>query len=91
MALRTPWWLPEDGRPTTRGWVSANGELLKAQKLSKKDVEDWNDRNGKKKPVVQQEQVEDQPQTLLEAPYKESALDEGIRRYFYASQYSNEE
>ncbi len=58
MALVRPKWCG-NAHPTTRGWVSPNGELLKKQKISEADIAEW---HGHSKPA---------PQTLHEAPVVE--------------------
>lgn len=33
---------PKNAVPTLRGWVSPKGELLKAQKISQAEIDEWN-------------------------------------------------
>ena len=40
--IKAPNWC-KDAEPTVKGWVSPKGELLKAQKFTKKQVSEWHD------------------------------------------------
>jgi len=53
---------PKGATPTTRGWVSAKGELLKSQRISEDQIAEW---NGKMNP---------KPQVLREAPVTEEEV-----------------
>lgn len=33
---------PKNSIPTLRGWVAPNGELLKCQKISQEEIDEWN-------------------------------------------------
>jgi hypothetical protein len=39
---------PKGAIPTLKGWVSPKGELLKAQKMTQEQIDEW---NGKGKPA----------------------------------------
>lgn len=60
---------PKGAHPTTRGWVSAKGELLKSQRISETQIAEWNEEmNPTPKP---------KPQVLREAPVtSEEAIEE---------------
>ena len=53
---------PKGAHPTTRGWESAKGELLKSQKISEDQIAEWNDEMNPK------------PQVLREAPVTEEEV-----------------
>lgn len=53
---------PKGAHPTTRGWESAKGELLKSQKISEDQIAEW---NGEMNP---------KPQVLREAPVTEEEV-----------------
>lgn len=59
MALVRPKWA-KDAHPTRNGWVSSTGELLKKQKITQAQIDEWY--GVESKPVVQ---------TLHEAPVVE--------------------
>lgn len=48
---------PKGSSPTHRGWVSAKGELLKAQKIGKAAITEWHMLNGSG--AATEEQVQD--------------------------------
>lgn len=53
--IKAPNWC-KDAEPTVKGWVSPKGELLKAQKFTKKQVSEWHDALkgvGKKQDVAE--------------------------------------
>jgi len=50
---------PKGSTPTHRGWVSAKGELLKAQKIGKAAVTEWFMANTSVPQAATQEQVQD--------------------------------
>jgi len=53
---------PKGAHPTTRGWESAKGELLKSQKISEDQIAEWNNEMNPK------------PQVLREAPVTEEEV-----------------
>lgn len=77
---------PKNAQPTLRGWVNAKGELLKAQKFSQEQLDEY---NGVGKEVVKaaapvqtkkakkvEEQVKTVPTMLNEAPPNNKSLEE---------------
>lgn len=71
---------------TTRGWVSPKGELLKAQKMSKVEVDAHNGVKSTPAPktapkvdisaVMEEAEMENNTQQLNEAPMNNTSLDE---------------
>ena len=63
---------PKGATPTTRGWVSAKGELLKSQKISEDQIAEWNDEMNPKpqvlreSPVTEEEVIEEHMEDPLE-------------------------
>lgn len=53
---------PKGAHPTTRGWESAKGELLKSQRISEDQITEWNDEMNPK------------PQVLRESPVTEEEV-----------------
>ena len=53
---------PKGAHPTTRGWESTKGELLKSQKISEDQIAEWNNEMNPK------------PQVLREAPVTEEEV-----------------
>jgi len=47
---------PKNAIPTLKGWVSAKGELLKSQRITQKQIDEW---YGKEEPAPAMEQVAD--------------------------------
>jgi hypothetical protein len=47
---------PKNAIPTLKGWVSPKGELLKSQRITQKQIDEW---YGKKEPAPVMEQVAD--------------------------------
>lgn len=72
MAIRTPKWLPKGARPTTIGWISSKGEVLKRQKISAIDIAEW---HGETSSV----------QMLTEAPSVQSPVEQETINHFYAA------
>lgn len=54
---------PKNATPTLKGWVSSKGELLKVQKITQAQIDEWNGVSIQKpiadvEVVVEQEEVE---------------------------------
>lgn len=60
---------PKGAKPTTRGWVSSKGELLKSQRISPAQIAEWEAARAPKPAAVHQ--PEPAVQTLHEAPVEE--------------------
>lgn len=61
---------PKNSVPTSRGWVAPNGELLKAQKITQAEIDEWNGVSVKAAaPVVETVEavVESQDEESVEA------------------------
>jgi len=78
MLVRPKW--ARDAHPTTNGWVSSTGELLKKQKISQAQIDEWY-------------AVDAQPavQTLHEAPVVEEQPVSQATYSFYSSSAAVEE
>jgi len=78
MLVRPKW--ARDAHPTTNGWVSSTGELLKKQKISQAQIDEWY-------------AVDAQPaiQTLHEAPVVEEQPVSQATYSFYSSSAQEEE
>lgn len=62
---------PKNSVPTLRGWVAPNGELLKAQKISQEEIDEWNGTSVESPaPVVETAEVVVEPQ-------EEESVEEG--------------
>lgn len=79
MALIRPKWA-RDAHPTTNGWVSSTGELLKKQKISQAQIDEWY--GVEAEPVVQ---------TLHEAPVVEEQPVSQATYSFYSAPAAAEE
>jgi ribosomal protein S16 len=80
MAIRGP----KGAIPTQRGWIHPRtGELLKVQKISVDQINEWYG-----EPAVPSQPV---VQSLHEAPHQEKEVDDQAFGYFYGSSYSNED
>lgn len=62
---------PKGAIPTTRGWVSPKGELLKAQKMTQVQIDEWNG-TGKPAPVKAAAPVEKVIEVVEPAQEQES-------------------
>lgn len=60
---------PKGAIPTTRGWVSPKGELLKAQKMTQVQIDEW---NGTGKPATASKNVEEVIEVVEPAQEQES-------------------
>jgi len=78
MLVRPKW--ARDAHPTTNGWVSSTGELLKKQKITQAQIDEWYAVDTK--PVVQ---------TLHEAPVVEEQPVSQATHSFYSSSAAVEE
>jgi hypothetical protein len=65
----------QDAVPTTRGWIDpTTGELLKSQRMTLGEIEDYlGQRTG---PVVTEQVVHEEPQMLHEAPVGNKSLED---------------
>lgn len=66
---------PKNAIPTLKGWVSPKGELLKAQRITQKQIDEW---YGKEEPAPVIEQVADVVyggETVEVAEVKEEEVD----------------
>lgn len=63
---------PKNSVPTSKGWVSPKGELLKSQKISEEQIQGW-----------ESEHVPQPIQTLTEAPSEEKPLTDSQEKHFY--------
>ena len=45
---------PKNAVPTTRGWVSPKGELLKSQRITQEQIDEWNGITAAPEPVVEE-------------------------------------
>ena len=79
---------PKNSVPTLRGWVAPNGELLKAQKISQEEIDEWNGVSApahqpepvvEAEPEVVEEEVEAAPQVSIPKVPKASTLRQKIR------------
>jgi hypothetical protein len=60
---------PKGAHPTSRGWVSAKGELLKSQRITEAQIAEWNEAMN----------PSPKPQVLREAPV---TVEEVIEEHF---------
>ena len=60
---------PKGAHPTTKGWISAKGELLKSQRITEAQIAEWNEAMN---PTPK-------PQVLREAPV---TTEEAIEEHF---------
>ena len=66
---------PKGSTPTHRGWVSAKGELLKAQKIGKAAITEWFMANTSAPQAATEEQVQDMiTEGKIQAAIKEAEL-----------------
>lgn len=66
---------PKGSSPTHRGWVSAKGELLKAQKIGKAAITEWFMANTSAPQAATEEQVQDMiTEGKIQAAIKEAEL-----------------
>ena len=71
MAIRTPHWAPAGTYPTTKGWVTPRGEVVKKQKISEAEIAEWHGNGALPK------------QTLHEAPVVEQVITQEITDFHY--------
>ena len=72
---------PKGAKPTTRGWVSPKGELLKSQRISPAQIAEWHEARAPK-PAPRRAP---RPQTLMEAPAPEREVSEPEVVHHYGS------
>lgn len=63
---------PKGAKPTLRGWVSESGELLKSQKISQQELNDWYASLNQLNEVPEQPK----PSMLHEAPVSNVSLED---------------
>ena len=84
MAIKTPKWLPADAYPSSLGWITSKGEVLKKQRFNTEEITEWflsvSDSFGKQ-PVVQM---------LTEAPSVQSELAPEVISHYYHSDEQSE-
>jgi hypothetical protein len=75
---------PKDAFPSPRGWVSAKGELLKAQKISAKQIDEWHAAQY----AQHEAELFEEPvvQTLHEAPVEEAVVSEELLTHHYGEE-----
>jgi len=75
MAIRTPHWLPAGTVPTTKGWMTPDGEVVKKQKFTGAEIAEWHQAHSTApEPVLQ---------TLHEAPVIETRIDAELEQHYY--------
>lgn len=76
---------PKDAFPSPRGWVSAKGELLKSQKISARQIDEW---HAAQYAQHEAELFGEEPvvQTLHEAPVEESVVSEELLTHHYGEE-----
>lgn len=62
---------PKNAVPTLRGWVASNGELLKVQKITQEQIDEWNGTS-----VETPESVVETAEVVVE-PQEEESVEEG--------------
>lgn len=73
MTIKTPHWAPEGTHPTTVGWMTPEGEVVKKQKFTAEEIAEW---YGNATLVSKK-------QTLHEAPVVETQIDTDIEKFHY--------
>ena len=85
MAIKTPKWLPADAYPSSLGWITSKGEVLKKQRFTTEEITEWFLSGSD--PIVSQPVV----QMLTEAPSVQSELTpEVISHYYHSDEQSGE-
>lgn len=78
---------PKNSVPTSRGWVSPKGELLKAQKITQAEIDEWNGVSVKDDtPVVEAAEVvveaQDEESPEVKAEVVEEVVEPKKKRRF---------
>lgn len=78
---------PKNATPTLKGWVSPKGELLKAQKITQAEIDEWNGVSVKDDtPVVEAAEVvveaQDEESPEVEAEVVEEVVEPKKKRRF---------
>lgn len=69
MSIKAPHWAPAGTHPTSKGWTTPTGEVVKKQKFTAEQIAEWHS-----VPVVQ---------TLHEAPVVESVVTPEVQEFHY--------
>lgn len=75
MPIKTPHWAPKGTHPTSKGWTTPSGEVVKKQKFTAEQIAEW---HGNVTPK----------QTLHEAPVVETVIDEATEQFHYGEEIS---
>jgi hypothetical protein len=71
---------PKGSTPTHRGWMSAKGELLKAQKIGKAAITEWFMANTSVPQAATEEQVQDMiTEGKIQAAIRDAEFHEALR------------
>ena len=62
---------PKNAVPTLKGWVSAKGELLKSQRITQDEIDEWNGvvaPTPEPEPEIVEDEVIEEVEVVEEAP-----------------------
>ena len=62
---------PKGAIPTKKGWVSAKGELLKSQRITQEQIDEWNGTSAKPVPAPEPEPVIEEVEEIVEEVVEE--------------------
>ena len=83
MAIKTPHWAPKGTHPTSKGWTTPSGEVVKKQKFTAEQIAEWH--------AEQAPAPAPKKQTLHEAPVVETVIDEATEEFHYGEDISDED